>query len=257
MELKEQVKGLQGVVGVYFKNLSTGETAGHLQDREFHPASIIKLPTVMAIYKMAEEGKADLGEKIQVTYDKRVPSCGAFNAFTDEPWVDIRTLCNLTITISDNTGANLLIDHYGIDTLNEQFREMGLKKTHLERLFYDDEMQEKGYNNKAVPEEIGYCLEMIYKGEFINQKVSDAIWDILAEQQDRGAIPAYIEDEAPVGNKTGGAGGITADAALVKGDNPFVLVIIFNETFVPEADEWMRHLARDIFKELKNGGRIY
>ena len=43
----------------------------------------------------------------------------------------------------------------------------------------------------------------------------------------------------------------------VKGDNPFVLVIIFNETFVPEADEWMRHLARDIFKELKNGGRIY
>ena len=49
MELKEQVKGLQGVVGVYFKDLSTGETAGHLQDREFHPASIIKLPTVIAI----------------------------------------------------------------------------------------------------------------------------------------------------------------------------------------------------------------
>ncbi len=162
MELKEQVKGLQGVVGVYYRNLYTGETAGHLQDKEFHPASIIKLPVVMAIYKMAEGGKADLGEKVQVTYDKRVPSCGAFNAFTDEPWVDIKTLCNLTITISDNTGANMLIDHYGIDVLNEQFKEMGIKKTHLERLFYDDEMQEKGYNNKAVPEEIGFLLEQIY-----------------------------------------------------------------------------------------------
>lgn len=257
MELKTQVNGLQGVVGVYFKDLATGKTAGYLQDREFHPASVIKLPVVMAIYKMAEEGKADLSEKLQVTYGKRVPSCGAFNAFTDEPWVDVKTLCNLTITISDNTGANMLIDHFGIENLNAQFKEMGLEKTHVERLFYDDEMQEKGYNNKAVPEEIGYLLEMIYKGEFVNEKVSAEIWDILAEQQDRGAIPAYIEDEAPVGNKTGGARGITADAALIKGEHPFVLVIIFNETYVPVADEWMRHLAKDIFEELKNGGDIH
>ncbi|MDD6815009.1 MAG: class A beta-lactamase-related serine hydrolase [Firmicutes bacterium] len=256
MDFEKRAEGLKGSVGVYFRNLRTGDTKGLLQDREFHPASIIKLPVVMAIYKMAAEGKADLDEKLKVTYEKRVPSCGAFNAFTDEPVVDIRTLCNLTITISDNTGANLLIDHYGIKTLNGQFREMGLKKTHLERLFYDDAMQEKGYNNKAVPEEIGFLLEQIYKGEFVSREVSDAIWDILEQQQDRAGIPAYIEEEAPVGNKTGGARGITADAALVKGDFPFVLVILFNETYVPEADEWMRHLARDIFEELKHGSRI-
>ena len=186
----------------------------------------------------------------------RVPSCGAFNAFTDEPLVDIRTLCNLTITISDNTGANMLIDHFGIERLNAEFREMGLKKTHIERLFYDDAMQEKGYNNKAVPEEIGFLLEQIYQGAFVNEKVSDEIWKILEQQQDRAGIPAYIEDEAPVGNKTGGARGITADAALIRGDHPFVLVVVFNETYVPEADEWMRHLARDIFEELKHGDRI-
>ena len=95
-----------------------------------------------------------------------------------------------------------------------------------------------------------------HPGVLLEMTKSDAIWNILEQQQDRAGIPAYIEEEAPVGNKTGGARGITADAALVKGDFPFVLVIIFNETYVPEADEWMRHLARDIFEELKHGSRI-
>ncbi|MGN0658176.1 MAG: serine hydrolase [Emergencia sp.] len=256
MDLKTRMDAPGGLCGVYFRDLTTGETAGLRQDEEFYPASIIKLPVVMAIYKMAAEGKADLSERLQVTYEKRVPSCGAFNAFTDEPFVDIKTLCNLTIVISDNTGANMLIDHYGIETLNGQFREMGLKKTRLERLFYDDEMQEKGYNNKAVPEEIGLLLEQIYHKTFVSEEVSDAIWNILIEQQDRAGVPAYIEDSEPVGNKTGGARGITADAALIQGSHPFVLVIIYNETFVPEADEAMRHLARDIYEELKHGRRI-
>ena len=225
-------------------------------DNEFHPASVIKLPLVMAIYKMASEGRADLSEKIKITYDVRVPSCGCFKAFTDEPFVSIKTLCNLALVISDNTASNVLVSHFGIENINREFKEMGLKKTHFERLFYDDEMQEKGYNNKAVPEEIGFLLEQIYKGEFVSREVSDAIWDILEQQQDRAGIPAYIEEEAPVGNKTGGARGITADAALIRGEFPFVLVILFNETYVPEADEWMRHLARDIFEELKHGSRI-
>ena len=92
MDFDKRAEGLKGTVGVYFRNLKTGETRGLQQDREFHPASIIKLPVVMAIYKMAAEGKADLNEKLKVTYEKRVPSCGAFNAFTDEPVVDRKSV---------------------------------------------------------------------------------------------------------------------------------------------------------------------
>lgn len=256
MDIKKRMEAAGGLCGVYFKNLDTGETAGFNENMEFHPASVIKLAVVMAVYKMAAEGKADLSEKIRVTYDSRVPSCGAFNAFTDEPEADIKTLCTLAVIISDNTAANLLIAHYGIETLNGQFREMGLTATRVERLFYDDEMQEKGYNNKAVPREIGNLLEQIYQRSFVNEEVSETIWSILTEQQHRAGIPAYIEDFEPVGNKTGSARGITADAALVKGSCPFVLVVMYNETCVPKADEAIRHLARDIYKELKHGRQL-
>ena len=165
MNIAERAKKLKGHVGIYFKNLTTGEVVNYNADDEYHPASVIKLPIIMAVYKMASEGKADLYEKLKVTYECRVPSCGAFNAFTDEPMVDIKTLCNLAIVISDNTASNMLVSHFGIDNLNHHFKEMGLEKTHVERLFYDDEMQEKGYNNKADQEKTekvticGKCCE--------------------------------------------------------------------------------------------------
>ena len=179
MNIAERAKDLKGHVGIYFKNLTTGEVVSYNADDEYHPASVIKLPIIMAVYKMASEGKADLYEKLKVTYECRVPSCGAFNAFTDEPMVDIKTLCNLAIVISDNTASNMLVSHFGIENLNREFKKMGLVKTHVERLFFDDEMQEKGYNNKAVPSEIGYLLEQIHNRSFISEEISQEIWEII------------------------------------------------------------------------------
>lgn len=253
MNFEERVKDIKGTTGIYFKNLNTGRELAHQAETAFHPASIIKLPVFMAISRMAAEGRAGFDEKIKVTYEKRVPSCGAFNAFTDEPVVDVATLCNLMITISDNTAANILIDHYGIEPLNREFKDMGLAETHLERLFYDDEMQEKGYNNKAVPREIGMLLTQIYEGAFVNKDVSWRILNVLLNQQRRDKIPAHIELECPVGNKSGEARDITGDAAVVLGAHPFVLVIMANDTFVPQTDEVIRLLSRDILKEVKQG----
>lgn len=253
MNLENRVKEAKGIGGVYFKNLKTGKVIGYNQDYEFHPASIIKLPIFLAVSKMVSQNMTTFDQRIKVTFDCRVPSCGAFNAFTDEPIVDVATLCNLMITISDNTAANIIMDYYSIDALNGQFREMGLKKTHLERRFYDDHMQEKGYNNRITLKEIGLLLEQVYQGEFVDSTVSNDIMRVLVEQQCRSKIPAYIEDFCPVANKSGEAGGITGDAAVVLGDNPFVLVVMFNETNVPETDEIIRHLARDVFQEVSNG----
>ena len=43
-----------------------------------------------------------------------------------------------------NAATNLLIKRLGLDFLNEQFKEIGLKDTHLERLLFDAESSAKG-----------------------------------------------------------------------------------------------------------------
>lgn len=251
--LNEKINSLQGQIGVYYKHLSDGENYGFNDTEEFKPASVIKLPVVCAIYKMSEEGRADLSEKIKVKYDMRVPSCGAFNAFTDEPIVDIETLCRLAIVISDNTAANILIRRFGIDNLNKELESMGLVKTHVERCFFDDEMQDKGYENAASPKEIGTLLEQIYRGEFVNKTVSGKIMVILLDQQVRDLIPEYIETQVEVANKTGSARGITCDCAVVMGESPFVYVVLANETNVPETNDFIRKSAKALYEGGMNG----
>lgn len=249
MKLEDELKKVKGRAGIYYKNLTTGEVIGHNENLLFKPASIIKLPTFMAIHKMVAEGRLSFDEKIKVRYEDRVPSCGAFNAFSDEPIVDIGTLCFLMIVISDNTATNILFKHIGIENLNEEFKSMGLVDTHIERCLFDDEGQKAGLENKIVPSEIAFLLEKVYNKSFVNEEVSQKILDVLLEQQSRWKIPAYIEHLCPVANKTGESDDITGDAAIVLGDNPFILVCIFNETFVPDTDEWIRHYAKHLFEK--------
>ena len=232
MDILKELEKIEGVCGYYYKNLVTGKVVNYNGDEEYHPASMIKLPVLMAIMKLAKDGEASFKEKITVKYEERVPSCGAFNAFTDEPVVDVKTLCELMIVISDNTASNLLIKHYGINRLNKAMQELGFLKTRLERCFYDDKMQEKGYNNKIVPSEMGEMLEKLYNHSLIDEKTSKYILYIMNKQQRNGLITLFFNDKYITANKTGGTIKYIGDEGIVYGNRPFVYTIISNDTDV-------------------------
>ena len=78
------------------------------------------------------------------------------------------------ITISDNTATNMLISRLGIDFLNEEFKKIGLEKTHIERLLFDSEASAQGKCNYIVPAEMGMLLEQVYRRTFVSKEVSPA-----------------------------------------------------------------------------------
>lgn len=256
MNIIDELKKIEGTVGYYYKNLITGEVVGLRENEEYHPASMIKLPILMAIVKMASEGRVLLSEKIQVKYENRVPSCGAFNSFTDEPLVDIETLCKLMIVISDNTAANLLIKRFGAKELAKELRDIGFKKTRVERCFYDDEMQEAGFNNKIVPKEMGEQLEKLYKKEFINEETSEYILNIMKEQQHTDFIPSFFGNEYVTANKTGGTSRYTGDEGIIYCNEPFVYVVISNDTYVAETNIIYAKISKELYERDKIDGNI-
>ena len=133
--------------------------------------------------KLAAEGKLDLDEKLVCRPEDKLPPCGALVFLTCPMEVEIRSLCAQMISLSDNTAANLLIRRFGLDFLNRQFREIGLEKTHFERLLFDGEAAARGLENRIVPEEIGGLLARIARREFVSPELSRAMVDLLLEQQ--------------------------------------------------------------------------
>ena len=184
----------EGKVGFYYRDLVSGETLGWHADEPFLAASVIKLPIFMYLAKLDAEGALSLSERVKVREADKVPICGALPLFTDEPECDLRTLCNLMISLSDNTATNVLIERLGIEAYNRGFREMGLKKTVLQRKLFDATASAAGKENRVVPEEMGMLLEQVYRREFVNPQVSEMILDIKA---------LMIKAESPISVSSG------------------------------------------------------
>lgn len=245
----EGLKNAKGKVGFYYKNLVTDEEICFNENNTFLAASVIKLPIIAEIFRQVNLGNADMSEIIIVKNNEKMPICGALSLFTDEPSVDIRTLCNLMISISDNTATNALIKHFDIDKLNNGFSEIGLVKTKINRLLFDEESQKQGKENLFVPKEIGCLLEKIYRKSFISEQVSTEIEEILLKQQINHKIPSKLPCNINVAHKTGEDDGITHDVGIVYSDEPFVIVFASNDTDVPEFEQLIREISYQCCKK--------
>lgn len=245
--LTRQLDALPGHIGVYYKDLTSGESYSYHADDAFFAASIIKLPMMAAIARHVAAGDAAWDERLIAHNEDRVPPCGALWFFRDEPSVRIDTLCELMITISDNMATNLLMKRFTIDGLNKDFRKMGLEKTHLERLLFDSASALQGKNNFFTPREMGKLLENIYLRYKQNEPDAVFCMETLLEQQINHKIPGYLVD-VPVAHKTGEDEGITHDVGIVMSEKPFILCFASNDTDVPAAERLLRQLALDLFK---------
>lgn len=244
--LKEQT----GHVGFYYKNLTTGESFGYQENQQFLAASVIKLPVFMCITKWCSEGKASMDEKIQVKEEDKLPICGALTLFTDEPFVDIRTLCRLMISLSDNTATNVLIRHFDIENFQSEFLSIGLKDTQLNRLLFDAEAGQRGLENYIVPAEIGMLLERIYHRSFVSPVISEGIENVLFLQQINHKIPGRIgEDTVPIAHKTGEDENLSNDVGLVYAKQPFIVCFAGHDTCVWDFEDLIRHSSRELFDE--------
>lgn len=247
-KILEKLKKLPGKVGFYYKNLNTGELSYYNEDQEYIPASVIKLPVLMGIFLLAERGEADLNQRIKIKHSDKMPSCGALNSFTYEPEVDIRTLCNLMITISDNTATNVLISHYGIDYLNKVFVEMGLEKTRVNRLLFDADASKKGIQNAITPKEMGFLMELLYKNEFVSKSVSEDIKEILCRQQINHKIKEMLPPGTKAAHKTGEDDYISNEVGIVYAKQPFIIALLSNETNTHIINTFIRETAYELFQ---------
>lgn len=250
--LNTKLADIPGHTGFYYKNLISGEEINIRADEEFLAASIIKLPLFCLYELLAARGNISLDEKIMVKEEAKVPVCGAITLFTGDVEVDIMTLCKLMISISDNTATNVLISYLGLEKCQKYFVELlGMKGTRINRLLFDSEAGAKGLENKIVLTELAELLEKIYKHEFVSEKVSQEIIDVLLLQQINHKMYGRIEDEVDMAHKTGEDENLSNDVGIVYANQPFVLCFAGHDTCVPDYEDFIRWTSLLMYNRCK------
>lgn len=242
-EIEKIIDKLPGRIGVYYKDLTTGNLFEYNENQAFLAASVIKLPILTAVLSEINGGRLKKDEVLKLSTSDKVPSCGALAYMHSGLEVTIKDLCNLMIILSDNTATNMLIGTLGIQNINNIIEELGLKTTKLNRLLFDSEQQKLGKENYFSPAEIGLLLEQVYKRSLISEEASNEMEEILKLQQINSKIPFLIPENIEIAHKTGEDTGITHDVGIVFSKNPFILCFAANNTDVVLAEEAMRKVA--------------
>lgn len=245
--IRQEMSAMPGHLGFYYKNLVTGFEYGIGEEEIYGAASVIKFPLFLHILAECHRGNLSLDDRIVTEDSDKVPSCGALNMFTGSIETDIRTVCRLMICLSDNTATNRLIRLCGFEAIEQGFAEMGLEKTRIHRKLFDSSAAAAGKQNFISPKELGLLLERLYRGEFINQEISDYAIEVLSEQQIGHKLAGKLGENVKIAHKTGEDDYLSNDIGIVYAKQPFVICFTGHNTDVYPWEDLMRRSTYDLY----------
>lgn len=239
----------QGRVGVFILDLDQGYYVNVRGQESFIAASTIKLPILALFYQQVDQGRVDLDEPLTMTAELRASEAGNMQFSPVGTQFSALETATRMITISDNTGTNMVIDRLGGQaTLNSQFQQLGLNQTQLH-----DWLPDIPGTNTTSPVDLVNVLIGVEQGQLISMRSRDRILRTLTAVNNRQLLPQGLDTGATIAHKTGTLGKVLADAGLVdtpKGSRYIIAVIVERPHGDSQAQtliQQISHLAYDHF----------
>jgi len=200
------VTKFNGAVGIYAKNLKTGQVIALNPDKIFAAASTIKVPVSIVVYTSFYD-QADFFE--QLFYDTGV---------------------GLMMTVSDNSYFAVFLDeieeNLGPKKIRELFSQLGMTRTTIR----DSQARNNfGYSNVTTAKDMALIFEYLYRGELISPEKTNFMLDAMAHSIFPDEMARYMQDRRVI-HKIGELDDVLADVGIVEGRGDPVLISIFTET---------------------------
>ena len=230
-------------------------------DREFHAASMMKVPVMVRLYRMADAGTLDLDRPIEVHNEFRSIFDGSvYSLSLDEDSdstlyglagasIPTRELIDLMITRSSNLATNVLIELADPDSIAAMLGHFGAGGMRVLRGVEDIPAYRNGLNNTTTARGLLELYDALGEGRAASPESTREMLDILLRQEFNDAIPAGLPDGVPVAHKTGWITAVDHDGGLVypPAERPYVLVVL---TSGVEDESITRAAAADVSRQV-------
>ncbi|MDZ7292995.1 MAG: class A beta-lactamase-related serine hydrolase [candidate division KSB1 bacterium] len=233
-------------LGLAAKNLRTGELIGFRAAEKFPTASAIKVPIMVEYFYQVRAGRLSPDQLVVLADSNKWGGSGILQYFRGRSSIKLADAMMLMITVSDNSGTNLVLDALGgsheqkLAAVNERMIALGLKNTRLLNKLMS------WPTKKNTPESLRYgvgvstpadmilLLEKMYRGELVDSAASREMVEVMSRQQYNSMIPRFLpwetEPNLRVAHKTGSVTGVRVDVGLVLSPRTdFALAIFCDE----------------------------
>src|SRR5438309_3545460 len=219
--IRAETKPFKGRVSIYAKNLETGATYSLNGDDRVPTASTIKLAIMVEVFARVAEGRAKWSDQIVLTKEKKQPGSGVLNELAEDTRLTLRDAVNLTIAVSDNTAANLLLDILTTDAVNARMDSIGLTNTRSlhkiggggeSKAAHDPANKDFGIG-VTTPHEMVLLMEKLERGQVVKPDASREMIALLKRQQYRRGIGRSLSG-VEMASKSGALDALRSDSAL-------------------------------------------
>lgn len=255
-QIKTEIKGFNGDIGIYVENLKTKEIVAINADTIFPTASIVKVPILAGVFQKISNGELQLNKGYQYSVNRAYGGSGLMQFYKDSAQTDLSTMISLMLTYSDNVtsiwlqelaggGAeiNVLMDKLGLDNTKVNSKTVGR----------EDNWKKYGWG-QTTPKEMATLFALIREGKVIDARHSDKMYRYLKNQfyneRSLSQIPAHINTIS----KTGSVNQARGEVVLINaphGDIVFCILTKNNKdqswTDSNEAEELTRKIANTIW----------
>ena len=275
-----------GKLGIGFIDLQTGEKYTLNGTELFPTASVCKVFTLAALYKMVAEGKADDTDRYEMTEDVQVGGSGVLHRMLPGLNPTLRDYAMLMMILSDNTAADFLFKFVGgAEGVTENvLKPLGLTSSKcdlsIKQMFppcFDNYtiIQTNGRDRRCylnnsgflctndkdditTVEDIMSILRLMYERKLYSEQACESMLDILKKCQTNTRIPKFLPPSVDVAHKTGTLDCLCNDVGIVYTKKGNYLLAMFYNGNVATMEEYAKNdrgrnsdaLLADISKEI-------
>ena len=207
------------------------------RDEPFPPASTIKVPVMVEVFRQAQLGRLHLSDLVELGPEDQVTGSGVLQHMSPGIRLPVRDLVTLMIVVSDNAATNMLIDRVGVDAVNATMAALGLRRTILFNKLQVVPVDRRGANVSTAAD-MTLLLRRVARGEVVSYEACRRMVDVLLRQTLSGGLRRYLPvdalDHAPgaparvrVASKGGTIEGHRHDVGLVLMDHGSYAISVY------------------------------
>lgn len=227
-------------VSVYYFDNTASNTVSIDSDKNWEPASTIKLYAAMYAFDQVSHGNISLDQNITIDAKNVAPSESyptGYPPLNEGDSVSVYRLIDQMITQSDNTAFNTLLDLLDRTQITKYIHDLGLTNSSVgAKLNLNDNQQQ---NELSVA---GYGPNLITANDYAKAFViinggripgSGDLFDILSRQKLNSMIPALLPKSVLVAHKTGELDPYYHDGGIIADKNRRYILSVFSDTGDP------------------------
>lgn len=233
-------------MAVYLRDLNNGPWIGVDEDKTFSPASLLKIPVMIAYYTEAERNPSILKKKVVYTGNTNFnanENIKPSNAIEKGREYTINELIRRMIVYSDNDAMALLVQNLPLSVQDKVYQDLGLSIPGV-----------KGLEDFMTVREYASFFRILYNASYLSREYSQKALELLSEVDFENGIRAGVPSNIRVANKFGernfqGRKQLHDCGIVYYPNNPYLLCIMSRGDDFSEMAQSIKDVSSLVYRE--------